>query len=104
MPSSAPIRASRTGWTWPARPRTSSSPAPSRKLHGLAALRVGWGYGPSHIIEPIERIRPPFNTSIPGQEAAVAALADVEFQARSVALVEQWRPWLTQQLGGWAWR
>ena len=70
------------------------------KIHGLAALRVGWGYGPAGIIDPIERIRPPFNTSIPGQEAAVAALADVEFQARSVALVEQWRPFLTQQLGG----
>lgn len=70
------------------------------KIHGLAALRVGWGYAPSHIIEPIERIRPPFNTSIPGQEAAVAALFDDDFQARSLALVEQWRPWLTQQLGG----
>jgi histidinol-phosphate aminotransferase len=70
------------------------------KLHGLAALRVGWGYAPDHIIAPIERIRPPFNTSIPGQEAAVAALFDDEFQARSLALVEQWRPWLAQQLGG----
>ena len=70
------------------------------KIHGLAALRVGWGYAPSHIIEPIERIRPPFNTSIPGQEAAVVALFDDDFQARSLALVEQWRPWLTQQLGG----
>ncbi|HJV42948.1 histidinol-phosphate transaminase [Caulobacter sp.] len=70
------------------------------KLHGLAALRVGWGYAPPHIIEPLERIRPPFNTSIPGQEAAVAALFDDDFQARSLALVEQWRPWLTQQLGG----
>jgi histidinol-phosphate aminotransferase len=70
------------------------------KIHGLAALRVGWGYGPAGIIDPIERIRPPFNTSIPGQEAAIAALADIDFQARSVALVEQWRPFLTQQLGG----
>ena len=70
------------------------------KLHGLAALRVGWGYAPTHIIEPIERIRPPFNTSIPGQEAAVAALFDDDFQARSLALVEQWRPWMAQQLGG----
>lgn len=70
------------------------------KIHGLAALRVGWGYAPSHIIEPLERIRPPFNTSIPGQEAAIAALFDDEFQARSLALVEQWRPWMAQQLGG----
>ena len=70
------------------------------KIHGLAALRVGWGYAPEHIIAPLERIRPPFNTSIPGQEAAVAALFDDAFQARSLALVEQWRPWLAQQLGG----
>ena len=70
------------------------------KLHGLAALRVGWGYGPAEIITAMERIRLPFNTSIPAQRAAVAALADVEFQRRSIALVEQWRPWLEQQLGG----
>lgn len=70
------------------------------KIHGLAALRVGWGYADADIIEPIERIRPPFNTSIPAQEAAVAALADRAFEAASVALVEQWRPWLAQQLGG----
>jgi histidinol-phosphate aminotransferase len=70
------------------------------KLHGLAALRVGWGYGPAGIIEPLERIRPPFNTSIPAQDAAIAALADLDFQQRSVALVEQWRAWLTQQIGG----
>lgn len=70
------------------------------KIHGLASLRVGWGYADVGIIDPIERIRPPFNTSIPGQEAAIAALADREFEAASVALVEQWRPWLAQQLGG----
>jgi histidinol-phosphate aminotransferase len=70
------------------------------KLHGLASLRVGWAYAPLEIIDALERIRPPFNTSIAGQEAAVAALADTDFQARSLALVEQWRPWLTQQIGG----
>lgn len=70
------------------------------KLHGLAALRVGWGYAPVHIADAVERIRPPFNTSIPGQEAAIAALGDEDFQRRSLALMEQWRPWLTQQLGG----
>jgi histidinol-phosphate aminotransferase len=70
------------------------------KLHGLAALRVGWAYAPAHIADAVDRIRLPFNTSIAGQEAAVAALTDTEFQAASVALTEQWRPWLTQQLGG----
>jgi histidinol-phosphate aminotransferase len=70
------------------------------KLHGLAALRVGWGYAPAAIAAAVDRIRLPFNVSIPAQLAAVAALKDEDFQARSIALVEQWRPWLTQQLGG----
>jgi histidinol-phosphate aminotransferase len=70
------------------------------KMHGLAALRIGWGYGSAGLIDALERIRLPFNTSIPAQEAALAALADDDFQAASVAHIEQWRPWLTQQLGG----
>jgi histidinol-phosphate aminotransferase len=70
------------------------------KIHGLAALRVGWGYAPAPISDAIDRIRPPFNVSIPALNAAVAALADAEFQATSLALVERWRPWLAQQLGG----
>jgi histidinol-phosphate aminotransferase len=70
------------------------------KLHGLAALRVGWGYAPPEIAAAVDRIRLPFNTSIAGQRAAVAALADEDFQARSIAHVDQWRSWLAQQLGG----
>ncbi|HEY5289638.1 MAG TPA: histidinol-phosphate transaminase, partial [Caulobacteraceae bacterium] len=70
------------------------------KLHGLASLRVGWAYAPPHVADAVDRIRLPFNTSIAGQLAAVAALADTAFQARSLAHVELWRPWLTQQLGG----
>ena len=70
------------------------------KLHGLAALRVGWAYAPAPIADAIDRIRPPFNVSIPALTAAVAGLADLDFQAKSLAHVEQWRPWLTQQLGG----
>jgi histidinol-phosphate aminotransferase len=70
------------------------------KLHGLAGLRVGWGYCPAPVAAAIDRIRLPFNVNIPAQEAAIAALADRDFQDRSLALVQQWRPWLTQQLGG----
>jgi histidinol-phosphate aminotransferase len=70
------------------------------KLYGLAGLRIGWGYAPDEIVAAYDRIRPPFNTSIPAQLAAVAALGDEEFQQASIALTEQWRPWLTQQLGG----
>ncbi|MFM8939028.1 MAG: histidinol-phosphate transaminase [Phenylobacterium sp.] len=70
------------------------------KLHGLAALRVGWAYVPADMADAIERIRPPFNVSIASQRAAVAALSDEDFQARSLELVRTWRPWLAQQLGG----
>ncbi len=70
------------------------------KLHGLAALRIGWAYAPAAVADAVERIRLPFNTSIAGQAAAIAALGDTAFQARALALVEQWRPWLIQQLGG----
>ncbi len=70
------------------------------KIHGLAALRVGWAYAPAPIADAIDRIRPPFNVSIPALTAAVAALTDHDFEARSLAHVERWRPYLTQQLGG----
>jgi len=70
------------------------------KLHGLAALRIGWAYCPIEASDALDRIRAPFNTSIAAQEAAIAALADKDFQAQSLALMEQWRPWLSQQLGG----
>ncbi len=70
------------------------------KLHGLAALRIGWAYAPEAVSDAVNRIRPPFNTSIPGQLAAVAALADGTFQEAALAHVQRWRPWLAQQLGG----
>ncbi|MFN3856176.1 MAG: histidinol-phosphate transaminase [Caulobacter sp.] len=70
------------------------------KIHGLAALRVGWSYMPEDMASAVDRIRLPFNVNIPAQLAAVAALEDDDFAARSVALVEQWRPWLAQQIGG----
>lgn len=70
------------------------------KLHGLAALRVGWAYASEPVISAMDRIRAPFNTSIPGQLACAEALFDEDFQHRSLELVEQWRPWLAQQIGG----
>jgi histidinol-phosphate aminotransferase len=54
------------------------------KLHGLAGMRVGWGYAPSHIVDAIERVRMPFNVNLVGQAVAVASLSDDEFIARSL--------------------
>ena len=33
------------------------------KIHGLAALRLGWMVGPAHIVDAINRIRGPFNVN-----------------------------------------
>ena len=70
------------------------------KLHGLAALRVGWAYMPVEMAGAVDRIRLPFNINIPAQLAAVAALGDLEFERATLDLVNTWRPWLTQQMGG----
>ena len=70
------------------------------KIHGLAGLRVGFGYAPVAVAEAVDRIRLPFNNSIPAQEAAIAALTDIEHQERSRELVRQWRPRLTQAIRG----
>ncbi len=70
------------------------------KIHGLAALRVGWGYAPHAVAEAVERIRLPFNVNIPAQVAAVEALADLEHQRRSRDLVTEQRPRLIQELRG----
>lgn len=70
------------------------------KIHGLAGLRVGFGYAPLAVAEAVDRIRLPFNTSVPAQQAAIAALGDLDHQARSRELVRQWRPRLTQAIRG----
>jgi histidinol-phosphate aminotransferase len=70
------------------------------KIHGLAGLRVGFGYAPSAVVEAVDRIRLPFNVSVPGLGAAVAALDDVAHVEASRELVRSWRPRLTQALRG----
>jgi histidinol-phosphate aminotransferase len=47
------------------------------KIHGLAALRVGWGYGAAGVIEALHKVRGPFNVSTPAQLAARAAIDDM---------------------------
>ena len=46
------------------------------KIYGLAGLRVGWAYCPAAVADVLNRIRGPFNVSVPAQRAAAAALKD----------------------------
>lgn len=68
------------------------------KIYGLAAERIGWGYASAEIIEAMHRIRQPFNLTIAGQRAAVAALADEGFVAASRAHNARWRAWLADEI------
>src|SRR5215470_9258234 len=65
------------------------------KIHGLAAARLGWMYGPEHVVSAVNRVRGPFNVSTPASSAGIAAIEDTEHVARSVAHNEKWRGWLT---------
>lgn len=83
--------------------RTSENVVVTRtfsKIHGLGGLRIGFGYAPLKVAEAVDRIRLPFNVSVPGIEAAVAALGDEAHQKASRDLIQTWRPRLTQSLRG----
>jgi histidinol-phosphate aminotransferase len=68
------------------------------KIYGLAAERIGWGYGAPAIIDALHRIRAPFNVTNAGQAAAIAALADTDFVAESRTLNAQGRQALADAL------
>jgi histidinol-phosphate aminotransferase len=68
------------------------------KLYGLAALRIGWGYGAPAVIDALNRFRLPFNTPRPAQAAALAALGDDAFADRSITLAEHGRAALAASL------
>ncbi|WP_395945253.1 histidinol-phosphate transaminase [Brevundimonas sp.] len=70
------------------------------KIHGLGGLRIGFGYAPLAVVEAMDRIRLPFNVSVPGLEAATAALGDEAHQLASRDLITAWKPRLTQALRG----
>ncbi|MCI4660474.1 MAG: histidinol-phosphate transaminase [Neomegalonema sp.] len=68
------------------------------KIHGLAALRVGWGYAPPVVVDAYNRVRGPFNLSIPAQMAAEAAIRDTAYVRACAIQNEVWRDWLTKEL------
>jgi len=69
------------------------------KIHGLAAERIGWGYGSAPVVDALHRIRAPFNVTTAGQMAAIAALGATDFVERSRAHNRQWRDWFEKEIG-----
>jgi len=68
------------------------------KIHGLAALRLGWLYGPAHVVDAINRIRGPFNVNAAAMAAGIAALEDGAHLEASRAHNEKWLAWLTTKI------
>jgi len=68
------------------------------KIHGLAALRVAWMFGPAPIVAAVNRIRGPFNVSTPAMRAAAAAIEDTAHIEMSKTHTEKWRNWLTEEI------
>jgi histidinol-phosphate aminotransferase len=68
------------------------------KIYGLANLRLGWLYGPAHVIDALNRIRGPFNVNGAALEAGVAAIQDDAHVGKAVEHNERWLPWMAAEL------
>ncbi|SEN88428.1 histidinol-phosphate aminotransferase [Palleronia salina] len=68
------------------------------KIYGLGGLRVGWAYGPAHVIDVLNRVRGPFNLGEAQLAAAEAAVRDREFVDRSRAENARMRTWMAKAL------
>jgi len=64
------------------------------KIYGLAGLRIGYGVAGAGIVEEMNKIREPFNTSSLAQAAALAALEDAGHVERSRRLNLEGRQYL----------
>ncbi len=68
------------------------------KIYGLAALRLGWLYGPAHVVDALNRIRGPFNVGAPSIAAGVAAIGDTAHVETSRQHNEKWLAWVTTEI------
>src|SRR5579872_5527552 len=69
------------------------------KIHGLAALRLGWMFGPAHVVDAVNRIRGPFNVNGAAIAAGIAAIEDVAHQEKAREHNSRWLAWLAQEIG-----
>ncbi|WP_264050267.1 pyridoxal phosphate-dependent aminotransferase [Methylobacterium flocculans] len=70
------------------------------KIHGLAALRIGWMVAPLEVADAVNRIRGPFNLSGAGIAAGAAAIADDAHVAAAVAHNDTWLAAMTEAVRG----
>jgi histidinol-phosphate aminotransferase len=68
------------------------------KIHGLAALRLGWMYAPASVVDAVNRIRGPFNVNAPAMAAGIASLDDPAHLERAAAHNAKWLVWLEEKI------
>jgi len=69
------------------------------KAFGIAGLRMGYGIADKEIIKFLHKVKPPFNVNILAQEAALAALDDVDFMEQNVERIVKDREIMGKILG-----
>lgn len=68
------------------------------KAHGLAGLRVGYGFGPPELMQHLSRVRNPFSVSVVAEAGALAALDDAAHVQRALENNRSGVVWLSAQL------
>jgi histidinol-phosphate aminotransferase len=69
------------------------------KIAGLAGARVGYAVAHADLIDPLNRVRAPYNVNRLAQAGAVAALEDTAYWERSRRVVLEERAFLAHELG-----
>ena len=54
------------------------------KAYGLGGLRLGYGFAHDYLIENLNKVKPPFEPSLPAQSAGIAALDDDQFLEKTI--------------------
>ncbi len=54
------------------------------KAYGLGGLRIGYGFAHEYLIENLNKVKPPFEPSLPAQSAGIAALDDIGFLKKTI--------------------
>ena len=68
------------------------------KAYGLAGLRIGYGIGPTEMVELLNRVRQPFNVNTLAQKAALAALNDAGHLEETLRITEAGRKTMRSRL------
>ena len=68
------------------------------KIYGLGGMRVGWGFSSKSIIEALQRVRGPFNLSVPALAVAEAAIEDQDYVKKCKEENNANRDWLIERL------